>query len=68
MNTINIMIVIKKKILIISMLMVCIGIILINNINYKRTYTAQQVSTKTVDEKVVIIDAGHGRRRRRGCF
>ena len=62
------MIIIRKKKLLIFITLICIGVILINEINYNRTHLSKQVNTQSVDEKVVIIDAGHGRRRWRSSI
>lgn len=54
------MIIVKRKIIIYSILIICTGVVLIKNINVKKTGTVQQVMSQAVDEKVVIVDAGHG--------
>jgi len=55
------MIIIRKKIIALSLLILSISFVTF--LSSKRTYTPQLVSSQLVEEKVVIVDAGHGRRR-----
>lgn len=59
------MFVFRKKhfALILSCLFISFSFCMVSNKLNERSYEIQQVSAIPINEKVIIIDAGHGRRR-----
>lgn len=53
----------KKRMIIYSLLVIFISVATLESSEHKRTTDAKLVNSENIDEKVVIIDAGHGRRR-----
>lgn len=55
------MIVIKRKVIIFSLLIISISYITLQSIGIKKNGDVRLVNSEAVEEKIVIIDAGHGR-------
>lgn len=52
----------KRFALILCSLFISFSFCLANNTTNQRSYEIQQVSALPVDSKVIVVDAGHGRR------